>query len=1151
MKTKEPSLAVDCNLIIVIDNNVVAEPVVEILQHTGYGLSLLDTNEQVLDYLLMNPPALLLFTVQPPALEAITICKKIKSDNRTKNIPVLFYCPYEDESLKAQVFDAGAADILYGPVNETTIVPKINGYLQLMQRQISLEKQNAVFVDIISQYKIADKAIQESEERFRSFVENANDTFFSITPAGVLTYGSPNWTRVLGHDVSEFIGKSVFETLIHPDDIAVCLAAIQQAFVTKEGQSGIEYRALHKDGSWRWQTTNASPVFNTEGQIVSFIGIARDITQSKQTEDALHNIEQSYQNLFHTVTEAIYIQDEDGYFIDVNKGAEQMYGYRREEFIGRTPAFLSAAGKNDMVYITNLIAKTFTSGISQQFEFWGKRKNGEPFLKEVICNKGIYCGKEVLITTARDISKRRQAEIALRESEEKFVRIFHLSPDVILLTRVSDGMIVDINNRSFEISGYTREEIVGKTTLELEGWSGLPDRNQYVNLLNKHGRVINYEKTFKTKFGEIKYATISGEMIDLNGESFILTVIHDITDRKKSEEEIKESEARWQFALEGAREGVWDWNAQTDKVFYSRNWKAMLGFSEDEIGDTLAEWDSRVHPDDKEAVYAKINLHFKGELPYYESEHRVLCKDGSYKWILDRGKVISRTEEGKPLRVIGTHTDITTRKNAEREIEEKNAQLKALSDNLPDSVIFQTRFSGGALPEICYLSKGVEKFLGMTIDKVMNDPSVFFNRILEEDRKLYFEARAVATKNNTDFNFDYRFSNHPGEVRWGNTRSVPRKQEDGSIIWDGFFTDITQRKLEEQALQRSLKEISDYKYALDQAANVSITDQQGVIKYVNDNFCQQYGFTKDEIIGKNHSLINSGYHPPSFWNNFWETIKKGQVLKADVCNKGRDGKLYWADTTIVPFLNETGTPYQYLAIRRDITKKRNLEKELARQQLHNQRLMTELTIQEQEKERSLVSYELHENINQVLATVKIYLSMAKKGDDRQEILLNQSYEHLTHAMKLINKLSHSLVSPSLTDFGLQEALEELTEEANKNNSLQVSLINKTGGLEGVDKKILLMLYRIVQVQLNNIIEHANAGSVTITLALKDDIIYLSVIDDGVGFDTSSQQPGLDLQNVKNRVEFYNGEMNIISSPGAGCTLEISIPSRPAPPLQNP
>lgn len=167
MKTKEPNPAVDSNLIVVIDNNAVAEPVIESLQHTGYGLSLLDNNEQVLDYLSANPPALILFTVESPAVEAINICRKIKADKRIRNIPVLFYCADEDESITAPVFEAGAIDILSGPVKEKVIESKVNGYIRLRQQQLDLEKQNATLLETISQYKIADKAIQESEEMFR------------------------------------------------------------------------------------------------------------------------------------------------------------------------------------------------------------------------------------------------------------------------------------------------------------------------------------------------------------------------------------------------------------------------------------------------------------------------------------------------------------------------------------------------------------------------------------------------------------------------------------------------------------------------------------------------------------------------------------------------------------------------------------------------------------------------------------------------------------------------------------------------------------------------------------------------------------------------------------------------------------------------
>ena len=143
---------------------------------------------------------------------------------------------------------------------------------------------------------------------------------------------------------------------------------------------------------------------------------------------------------------------------------------------------------------------------------------------------------------------------------------------------------------------------------------------------------------------------------------------------------LHESEQRWKFALEGSGDGVWDWNPQTGEVYYSRQWKAMLGFKEDEIENNLKEWDKRVHPDDKEKVYADLKEHLKGETNRYVNEHRVLCKDGSYKWILDSGKVMERDENNNPVRVIGTHKDISKRKNAETHLKESNEEYLSLNE---------------------------------------------------------------------------------------------------------------------------------------------------------------------------------------------------------------------------------------------------------------------------------------------------------------------------------------------------------------------------------------------------------------------------------------------------------------------------------------
>ena len=135
--------------------------------------------------------------------------------------------------------------------------------------------------------------------------------------------------------------------------------------------------------------------------------------------------------------------------------------------------------------------------------------------------------------------------------------------------------------------------------------------------------------------------------------------------RHQAVEQLRVTEERWQFALDGSDVGVWDWDAASDTVYFSPRWKAMLGYAVDEIGDALQEWSSRVHPDDRDAVFAELTPHLRGRTPFYTSEHRMRCKDGSYLWIHDRGKVMSRGPDNEPLRIVGTHTDISDRKRAD------------------------------------------------------------------------------------------------------------------------------------------------------------------------------------------------------------------------------------------------------------------------------------------------------------------------------------------------------------------------------------------------------------------------------------------------------------------------------------------------------
>jgi two-component system sensor histidine kinase UhpB len=239
--------------------------------------------------------------------------------------------------------------------------------------------------------------------------------------------------------------------------------------------------------------------------------------------------------------------------------------------------------------------------------------------------------------------------------------------------------------------------------------------------------------------------------------------------------------------------------------------------------------------------------------------------------------------------------------------------------------------------------------------------------------------------------------------------------------------------------------------------------------------------------------------------------------------------------------DEKGDPTRMIGAMTDITEKRKLEKELAEQELRQQKLITEVTIQAQEKERNELGRELHDNINQVLATIKMYLSMSLEKDGMRLDLTLRSLDNINYAIEEIRKLSKSLVSPSLGDIGLMEALEELSEEINVASGLKVEVINELDDKRKLDKNMELMLYRIAQEQLNNIRKYAKAKKAVITVRTQGSKLFFSVTDNGVGFDMGAKAKGIGLKNISSRVDFYSGTMDIISKPGHGCTIEINIP----------
>ncbi|RXK62613.1 PAS domain S-box protein [Lacibacter luteus] len=255
-----------------------------------------------------------------------------------------------------------------------------------------------------------------------------------------------------------------------------------------------------------------------------------------------------------------------------------------------------------------------------------------------------------------------------------------------------------------------------------------------------------------------------------------------------------------------------------------------------------------------------------------------------------------------------------------------------------------------------------------------------------------------------------------------------------------------------------------------------------------------------------------------------------------------DGRILWM-RDIVAVAVENNKPVRLSGILVDITQQKKMETALHNKQLSQQKLITEITILAQEKERNELGLELHDNINQLLSVVKLYLGLIKTEKTYNEEIIEKSYTHLIEAMNDIRKLSHSLVAPSLGHDGLKEAIEDLMESVQQPHNLQINLsIDEDYDALQVDKNKELMLYRIIQEQLNNIIKYAQANSIGISLKQQGSNLHLTITDNGIGFDTAQSVNGIGLKNINSRVNFYSGKMDITSAPGYGCTLEVSIPN---------
>ena len=385
------------------------------------------------------------------------------------------------------------------------------------------------------------------------------------------------------------------------------------------------------------------------------------------------------------------------------------------------------------------------------------------------------------------------------------------------------------------------------------------------------------------------------------------------------------------------------------------------------------------------------------------------------------------------------------------------------------------------------------------------------------------------------------------QIWWADMTVIPFQDKNSRPYqYVAIMTNSTNRKVVEKELKTSVKEVQDYKYALDQASIVAITDARGIITKVNDNFCKISKYTRDELIGSNHSLLNSRLHSTEFFKDLWKTIRNGQVWKGEICNRAKDGSYYWVETTIIPFLNEHFQPYQYLAIRNDITEKKKQEEILYRQEKLS--AVGQLA--------AGIAHEIRNPLTSMRGYAEFLLLDEEEESRREhlEIILDEinRVNNIVEEFMMLAKPQPELFTKNNVSHILKNTMTLLAYEAKKK---KVWL-----SFEQTENSIMILCdeNKLKQVFLNiikNGIEATPAGGkITISVKKSENDMIITITDTGIGMESSKVRKigepfyttkktgtGLGLMISFKIIENHNGKIEIESEPGKGTSFIVYLP----------
>ncbi|GAC1419257.1 MAG: hypothetical protein NVSMB67_09110 [Flavisolibacter sp.] len=1030
-----------------------------------------------------------------------------------------------------------------------------------------------VIVRDITEKKNAEAGLREMEERWRFALEGANQGVWDWNMVTNEIFYSSSYKKLYGFQEDELKNTlKEWESRIHPNDKYKIKEAIEKHIKSKDPYYESFYRIKDKKEQYKWIMARGVIIGKDgSGNPLRMIGTHTDITDRVKAEE-------NYRLLFYNNPLPMWTYHLDTLrFLDVNNAAVFHYGYSKEEFLAMT--IKDIRPKEDIKLLENLIEER-RNAISKHTVARHLKKNGEVIWVDLSTNKLEKEDSNYILVLANDITERTRVQNELVKSNERFLYAAKASSEALWEWNITTGELY-ISETYTDLLGWKIKDIKN-----FDDWhSNMHQEDKKPIIESFHKSLAEPQTALWSR--EYRYLRADGQIAYLLNKAVIIRnekkkavkvvgAIQDVTGQKKAEQELKKSNERFLLASRASSDAIYDWNLITDEVNWGEGMFLLFGY--DQNDKTINLWKKSIHKDDKARIEKSL---FKAmsvsKKKIWKEEYRFIKGDGTFSHVLDRG-FIMRDASGKPIRMVGSMQDISERKyneqllSLERSIFELSANpsvdLKFIVDQLLKGI---ESLHPDAFTSVLVLNDdGTAALLAAPRLPLSYKKAVNGRKLGPRDGACgaAMHSKKTIIVENVDVDSKCKgFREFAGKFGIKACWSLPIIHSTKIVMgsFGIYFKEVKSPTLSEtNTLERirnilrilmehhwSLKEIKSANERFDimmKATHDLIWDwnlENNIIYRGDEGLKTVYGIKNNETIQTNEQWFKR-IHPD-------DRLKVSKVISQVIESKDKktfdveyrfqkDDKTYSSvfDRGII-IRNPEGKPIRMIGAAQDITQRKRMEQDLLQNQLEIQKAINQATIDTQEQERGEIGKELHDNVNQVLTTTKLYLDLALSNPELKDELIHKSTKNIIDVINEIRQLSKSLMDPSIGDLGLIDSIKDLIENINLTRKLQVGLTVNEKIESALNKNQKLTIFRIIQETLNNAMKHAKATTVQINLGQTENALELIIQDDGIGFHPEQVKKGVGLKNIKNRIYLINGTHTITSEPEKGCIINIKFP----------